>query len=284
MINNEVINNFLENMKNKGINRNTYLAYKSDLELLSDYAGDRELLKQDKKFIEEYTNYLKENYKENNLYRKIASFKLFYKKQFEEGKIETLIIDDVKHYKSSEHIPQLIEKSEAEELYGVCGKSEKGIRDSLLMRILYETGIKLSEALSLEKSDIKDSTLVLKSKEKKHIIKLSQELLNSFDDYFALEICGSKKLFEGLTRQNFSAKVKRYGAEAGLGKEVTPVKLKNSAIYNFIEKGVSVRDLKEKLDYTNIGMSGIYKIRNKSEIKKIYESIAIGDWNVSEDI
>ena len=43
-----------------------------------------------------------------------------------------------------------------------------------------------------------------------------------------------------------------------------------------------MRELKERLDYVNIGMSGIYKIRNKSDIKKVYKKIGIGDWDVSE--
>ena len=43
-----------------------------------------------------------------------------------------------------------------------------------------------------------------------------------------------------------------------------------------------MRELKEKLDYANIGMSGIYKIRNKADIKRVYEKISIGDWNVSK--
>jgi len=43
-----------------------------------------------------------------------------------------------------------------------------------------------------------------------------------------------------------------------------------------------MKDLKDKLDYANIGMSGIYKVRNKSDIKRVYEKIGIGDWNVSE--
>jgi hypothetical protein len=58
--------------------------------------------------------------------------------------------------------------------------------------------------------------------------------------------------------------------------------LRNTAMYSFIEEGTTMRELKERLDYVNIGMSGIYKIRNKSDIKKVYKKIGIGDWDVSE--
>ena len=97
-----------------------------------------------------------------------------------------------------------------------------------------------------------------------------------------LSFVSDKKLFDGLSRQNFFARVKKYQREAGIDREINPAMLRNTAMYSFIEEGTTMRELKERLDYVNIGMSGIYKIRNKSDIKKVYKKIGIGDWDVSE--
>ncbi len=279
-----LIDEFLEEIRKKEINTNTYEAYKQDLETLYEYTGEKNLLEQNRDFVNEYIEYLKLNFGESSVYRKIASLKLFYKKLFELGKIEKLIVDDIKQSKKMINLPEVISEDELEKVLEVIENDPKGKRDKLLVKLIYETGIKLIEALNLEKRSIGNGVINLEKGNKKHIIKISSELKEEFNKFFLEDICGEKKVFEGLTRQTFSARVKKYGKKAKLEKSLNPFKLKGSAIYNFIEEGVSIKELKDRLDYTNIGMSGIYLVRNKSDIKKIYDKIAIGDWNVSENI
>ncbi len=282
--NKTLIDEFLEGIKKKEISKNTYEAYKQDLETLNDYIGEKNLLEQNKEFINEYVEYLKGNFGESSVYRKIASLKLFYKKLFELGKIEKFIVDDIKQNKKKVDLPEVISEEELEKVLGVIQDDSKGKRDKLLINLMYETGIKLVEALNLEKKSIGNGVINLEKNNKKHIIRISKKLENRFESFFLEDICGENKVFEKLTRQTFSARVKKYGRKAKLEKSLSPFKLKGSAIYNFIEEGVSIKELKDRLDYTNIGMSGIYLVRNKSDIKKIYDKIAIGDWNVSKNI
>ena len=202
---------------------------------------------------------------------------------FEQKKIDKLLISDIKNYKNEKNIPEIISEEEFETLYDYCIDNSCSLRDILLIKLLYETGIKLNEALILKKSDIHEEKIIINKNNKQYIIKISDEISEMLKSYLnnteSLDL-----LFDGLSRQNFSTKVRKYALEAGIKKSISPVKLKNSAIYNFLEEGRSVKELKDKLEYTNIGMTGIYKIRNKSEIKKIYEKIAIGDSNVPENI
>lgn len=283
MTNELIINEFLENLNLNGINKNTFEIYKKDLETLVEFAKGNNLLEQDKSFIASYTDYLRETYNLNTVYRKLASLKLFYKKMFEQKKIDKLLISDIKNYKNEKNIPEIISEEEFETLYDYCIDNSCSLRDILLIKLLYETGIKLNEALILKKSDIHEEKIIINKNNKQYIIKISDEISEMLKSYLnnteSLDL-----LFDGLSRQNFSTKVRKYALEAGIKKSISPVKLKNSAIYNFLEEGRSVKELKDKLEYTNIGMTGIYKIRNKSEIKKIYEKIAIGDSNVPENI
>lgn len=279
-----LIDEFLEEIRKKEINKNTYEAYKQDLTTLEEYLGEKNILLQDRDFVSDYIIYLKSNFGESSVYRKIASLKLFYKKLFELGKIEKLIVDDIKQSKKTIDLPEVISEEELLRVLEVIDNDSKGKRDKLLINLMYETGMKLIEALNLEKDSVNNGVINLKKENKKHIIKISKKLENEFESFFSVDICGEKKVFEGLTRQTFSARVKKYGKKAKLEKSLNPFKLKGSAIYNFIEEGVSIKELKDRLDYTNIGMSGIYLVRNKSDIKKIYDKIAIGDWNVSENI
>lgn len=282
MSNNEIVEYFLSELVSKGINKNTYESYKSDLAVLLEFAGDRKLLEQDGDFVKEYTDYLRQNFNANGVYRKIASLKLFYKKLHDASMTSKLITDDIRNYKLNNSLPEILTEEEIKILldYYESMGDEKSKRDILLVRLLYETGIKLNEALTLEKENIADGKITLKNKNKNHILKISSELSSYFNKYLEEGICGDILVFDGLTRQNFFARIKKYGQECGIKKEVSPMKIRNSSMYNMIERGESIKTIKDKLEYSNIGISSIYKIRNKSDIKNVYDRIAIGDWDV----
>lgn len=282
MSNVELVEYFFSELISKDINKNTYESYKSDLVVLLDFAREKNLLEQDSDFIREYMNYLRQNFNSNGVYRKIASLKLFYKKLYDASMIPKLITEDIKNYKLNSSLPEILTEEEINTLLEFCDEKEdrKIKRDSLLIRFLYETGIKLNEALKLEKSNVIDEKITLNSKNKKHILKISPELSFYFKKYLKERQDGENLVFNGLTRQNFFARIKKYGMECGIEKEVSPMKIRNSSMYNMIERGESIKTIKDKLEYSNIGISGIYKIRNKSDIKNVYDRIAIGDWDV----
>lgn len=281
MNNKELLKYFLENLISKDINKNTYESYKSDLNILLDFAGNKKLLDQDRIFIKEYTNYLRESFNSNGVYRKIASLKLFYKKLYENSMIETLITEDIKNYKLNNNLPDILSIEEIDFLLkAINTDDDKCKRDFVLINLLYETGIKMNEALLLTKENISSGKITINNKKRKHIIKISEKLSNILKEYFSRDICGNELIFQGLTRQNFFARIKKYALKAGIEKDVSPMKIRNSAMYHLIENGEDIKSIKEKLDYSNIGISSIYKIRNKNDIKKIYDEIAIGDWNV----
>ena len=282
MSNKELVEYFLSELISKDINKNTYESYKSDLAVLLEFAEDRKLLEQDGNFVKEYTDYLRQNFNSNGVYRKIASLKLFYKKLHDASMTAKLITEDIKNYRLNSSLPEILTEEEVKLLLDYCENAgdEKSKRDILLIRLLYETGIKLNEALTLEKENIADGKITLKNKNKNHILKISSELSLSFKTYFEEGMCGDILVFDGLTRQNFFARIKKSGHECGIKKEVSPMKIRNSSMYNMIERGESIKTIKDKLEYSNIGISSIYKIRNKSDIKNIYDRIAIGDWDV----
>jgi len=280
-MNSELIDKYFDYLEKANISKSTLNSYKNDLETLNIFLGAFSILDFDKIMLMNYINFLRDNYTNNTLIRKLNSFKSFYKYLLTNKIVSEDILDDLKNFKNEYSIPEILSQEELEELYKACEPSEKGKRDILVIKLLLKTGMQLNKVLDLNTEDVTEDTVRFVKNNKKFLIKIDEELREVIVQYKKSSICGEEKLFFGLSRQNFFARIKKYQKDAGIEREINPVMLKNTAIYSFIEEGTPMRDLKEKLDYANIGMTGIYKIRNKADIKKVYEKIGIGDWDVS---
>lgn len=282
MSNKELIAEFLEEIKSKKVAESSSTAYENDLKTLDGFMGDNSILFIDKKILFEYIEYLKLNFEDNVVQKKIASLKVFCKSIYGKGLIKILFTDELKSFKQESSIQEVLTADELELLLRACEPSEKGNRDYLVMKLLIGTGMQLNTVLDLNKDAVNENSIAFEKSNKKYLIKIDDEIKELIVSYKTNSICGIHKLFEGFTRQNFFARIKKYQREAGITKKINPAKLKNTAMFEFIEKGTPMRELKEKLNYTNVGTTGIYKLINKSEMKKIYEKIGIGDWDVSQ--
>ncbi|MBP6408375.1 MAG: tyrosine-type recombinase/integrase [Fusobacteriaceae bacterium] len=282
MNNIELIETYLDNVKKTGVSDSVFLAYKNDLDTLKDFLGENSIILMSKSSIMDYINFLRDNFTNNTVVRKLNSFKNFYKILAQEKKVDSGLLEDLKNFKQEFSIPEVLTEDELEMLFRACEPTEKGKRDILVIKLLLKTGMQLNGALELKTEDVTEESIAFEKNNKKYLVKVDEELKGFIVTYKNSSICGDKKLFDGLSRQNFFARVKKYQREAGIDREINPAMLRNTAMYSFIEEGTTMRELKERLDYVNIGMSGIYKIRNKSDIKKVYKKIGIGDWDVSE--
>ena len=282
MNNIELIETYLDNVKKTGVSDSVFLAYKNDLDTLKDFLGENSIILMSKSSIMDYINFLRDNFTNNTVVRKLNSFKNFYKILAQEKKVDSGLLEDLKNFKQEFSIPEVLTEDELEMLFRACEPTEKGKRDILVIKLLLKTGMQLNEALELKTEDVTEESIAFEKNNKKYLVKVDEELKGFIVTYKNSSICREKKLFDGLSRQNFFARVKKYQREAGIDREINPAMLRNTAMYSFIEEGTTMRELKERLDYVNIGMSGIYKIRNKSDIKKVYKKIGIGDWDVSE--
>ena len=282
MDNSYLVEEYLENVKKTDVSDSVFLAYKNDLDTLKDFLGENSILLINKNSIVDYISFLRDNFTNNTVIRKLNSFKSFYKDLVKNKMVDSGLLEDLKNFKQEFSIPEILSEEELEMLFRACEPTEKGKRDILVIKLLLKTGMQLNRVLELKTDDVTEESITFEKNKKKHLVKVDEELRSFIITYKKSSICGNNKLFEGLSRQNFFARVKKYQREAGIDREINPIMLKNTAMYSFIEEGITMRELKEKLDYINIGMSGIYKIRNKSDIKKVYEKIGIGDWDVSE--
>ncbi len=282
MNNEDLIEMYLEKLSDSEKSKTLCESILNDLNTFKEFILEKKFIDVDREILIKFVEYLKDNFSNNTVIKKLNSCRAFFSYLNEKGFINENILKEIKNLKKSFSIPEVLTYEELEILLGSCETNDKGLRDKLVISLMVATGMQLNKVLELETSSVDENIIIFEKNNKKYIIKVEENLRNIIASYKNSKICGKNKLFEGLSRQNFFARIKKCQEKAGIKKKINPAMLRNTSLFNFIEEGVSVKELKEKLDYVNIGSTGIYKVRNKSDIKRIYEKIGIGDWDVSE--
>ncbi|TDT71740.1 integrase/recombinase XerD [Hypnocyclicus thermotrophus] len=285
-INIKELKNFLNYLQTeKYFAKNTLESYKIDLEVFFSMLNKNydDITEED---ILEHIEILREKYTQNTVNRKVTTYKKFFKYLYKNKKIKKLITENIKNLRQINYIPESLSKLDIKRIIENCDNDKKGARDKLVIYLLINTGLLISEILSIKKSDIVDKKY-LKYSHKKYpkMIELQNDTLELLDEFIEKNnIEDNDYIFLGLTRQNFAARLKKYVKKAGINRNIYPNMFRNTLALDLLEKGEDIKNIKEKLNYINISRAGIYSIRNKKSIKDIYNEIAIGDWDVSENI
>lgn len=206
----------------------------------------------------------------------IASIDKFYKSLYNRKL-------DVKHLypsRKSYSLPNYLTKEEVRKLIAKV----ENIKHRCIIKLLYGSGLRLSELLHLRVSDIDSKSMIIhirKSKgNKDRVVMLSNSLLQELRIYFKKHK-PNDFLFEGQTGGIYSAKsvqmiVKKAASKAGIKKQVTPHTLRHSFATHLLESGTDVRFIQELLGHNSIKTTEIYThITNisKSKIKSPLDSL-----------
>ena len=160
----------------------------------------------------------------------------------------------------------------------------KGIRDKAMLELLYASGIRVSELISLNLEDVNLSVgfLVCRSGEKERVIPLYKVAVSSIQKYLQevrplLAIDSQETaLFvningKRMSRQGFWKIVKGYQSKAGIEKEITPHTLRHSFAAHLLENGADIRDIQEMLGHADLSTTQIYTKVIRSHLKEIYD-------------
>ena len=206
----------------------------------------------------------------------IASIDKFYKSLYNRKL-------DIKHLypsRKSHSLPNYLTKEEVRKLIAKV----ENIKHRCIIKLLYGSGLRLSELLHLKVSDIDSKSMIIhirKSKgNKDRVVMLSNSLLQELRIYFKKHK-PNDFLFEGQTGGIYSAKsvqmvVKKAASKAGIKKQVTPHTLRHSFATHLLESGTDVRFIQELLGHNSIKTTEIYThITNisKSKIKSPLDSL-----------
>jgi integrase/recombinase XerD len=293
----EAIEKFINYLRvEKGFSNNTELAYKNDLSQLASFV-EAEAAKQGKEpswadfnrqeMLSYLLNLQEKRYAETTRARKVAAARSFFKFLAAEGVIKD---DPTQHMESlnvGRSLPKPISVSQAMLLLEQPAKrsTPEAKRDSAMLELLYASGMRVSElvSLNLEHINTVDNEVRCVGKgNKERLIPIAPRAAATVEEYIKearprlVRRDTEKALFlnrrgDRLTRQGFWQILKEYAKAAGLEAQVTPHTLRHSFATHMLNRGGDLRTVQELLGHANISTTQVYTHLTTEHVRRAYE-------------
>lgn len=253
----------------------TYLAHRTGLEFCQVRSGD----------VTDYVEWLKRSGKSSaTISRSVASLKCFYALEQGNGLIDVNPVTGIVLDKSDKKLPQILTSQEVDILLEQPDASDpKGCRDKAMLELLYATGIRVTELISLEVEDVNLSASVVRcrGRDKYRMIPLYSAAVRALSAYMEnvrprlLRDPEVQALFvnmsgEAMSRQGFWKIIKHYQETAKIDKDITPHTLRHSFAAHLLENGADLRSIQEMLGHSDISSTQIYTQLVKKQLKDVY--------------
>lgn len=267
---------------------NTISSYLRDVTQFAEYLDnlyDRGLKEADSDMVRACMEWMQGHGKSpSSVTRFLASVKSFYTYLVSVGEMEVNPAKGVTAAKVERKYPEILTAKEVELfLEQPRCVDPKGFRDHAMMELLYATGIRVSELISLNLSDLNLAAGLLhcESRGKERVIPLYHTAVKALQDYVKnirpglIADSGETALFvnmsgERMSRQGFWKIIKHYQEMAGIQKEITPHTLRHSFAVHLLENGADLRSIQEMLGHADISSTQIYTHVAKRQLKDVY--------------
>ncbi|HHY37879.1 MAG TPA: site-specific tyrosine recombinase XerD [Clostridia bacterium] len=287
----DLISNFIDYLgKQKGLAENTLDSYGRDLKQYKTFlenGGKTSIEDAGPATIVAYLLHLqKQGRAPATIARRLAALKAFYQYLVRENFLQNDPTSNLESPKLEKRLPKVLTVREVDMLLKQPKPTTPtGLRDRAMLELLYATGIRVSELISLNVSDLNLEMGFLKCRGKgarERIVPVGSMALKSVRQYLQEgrpRILGSNtqepSLFlnhhgRRLTRQGFWKIVRKYAQEAKIRKHITPHTLRHSFATHLLENGADLRSVQEMLGHADISTTQIYTQVTKGRLKEIY--------------
>lgn len=278
----------------KGFSTNTREAYQNDLAQLREFlepkagpgpAGWRTVTPE---LLSDYVVSLRDRgYAATTVARKVAALKSFFSFLMDEGLVKHDSSDQLSSPKVGRPLPKILSLEEVGMILAQPRqrpRTAEAIRDEALLQMLYATGMRVTELVSLNVESVNlDGRLVrcLGKGSKERILPVHQEALRIVASYLEIgrpllvRSVGERALFlnrrgQRLTRQGFWLILKSYAVKAGIKAHITPHTLRHSFATHMLRGGAPLRNVQELLGHANISTTQVYTHLTSDHVRDEY--------------
>jgi len=282
------INNYKDYLTNeRRVANNTVSSYIRDITQFSEHLQNGEINDFDnvtKEDVQYYISLLLDTGRSPaTVSRFIASIKAFFRRMMDDGfkgPNPTTGLDSITYSKKS---PSILTSEEIERLLEQPGINDiKGCRDKAMLETLYATGIRVSELIMLDITDVNLVTGLLTCRNgKERTIPLYATAVRAISHYLsfsrpAMAVTGEVSLFVNtgggrMSRQGFWKILKSYLEAAQISEDVTPQMLRHSFAAHLLENGADLRSLQKMLGHADISSTQVYARVVNQQLKDVYE-------------
>lgn len=272
----------------RGTSRNTEVSYERDLKKLEKFLteeGIKSVEQINATLLNSYVMHMeRQNFAASSISRSIASIRAFFYFLCRERGWKENPAENLKAPKIEKRLPGVLTIEEVDLLLKQPKENTaKGIRDRAMLELLYATGIRVSELISLTLKDInlKLGYITCSHKEKERVIPFGSAAKRWVEHYMEgarTELLGeqeSEMLFlncsgKSMSRQGFWKVLKSYAEAAGIQQDITPHTLRHSFAAHLVQNGADLKSVQEMMGHADISTTQIYMNMNINKIRDVY--------------
>ena len=287
---NPVVQRFLDVVwMERGLSANTLAAYRADLLALGRWLESRgtalpEATRVD--LLEFVAARAERGARPRSTARQLSSFRCFFRQQLRDGVIDLDPTLDISMPRSGRSLPKSLTEAEVERLIGAPRAGEPlGIRDRAMLEVLYATGLRVSELVSLKHQQVNLNQGVVRISGKgnrERLVPLGGEAIGRINDFMAGprdEILGRQTtdyLFptrrgDRMTRQSFWHIIKRYARLAKIEKPLSPHTLRHAFATHLLNHGADLRVVQMLLGHSDLSTTQIYTHVARERMKELHD-------------
>ncbi|MCS7258638.1 MAG: tyrosine recombinase XerC [candidate division WOR-3 bacterium] len=282
----EQIDAFLKYLcEERNFSFHTIRSYKVDLgqflEYLSDRKKHRNLLLVKKEDIRDFLGYLFQyGYDRRSIARKLSTLKSFYKFLVRKKILTLNPARFIKTPKITKKLPGFLSEYQVQKILNIQGNDEKSLRDRAILEVLYATGIRVSELVGLNVTDVDfaDETIRVQGKgNKERIIPLGSYAQKALKEYLAVrKDQNNSALFLNRRGQRISNRavqtiVKRIISRLPEATKTNPHILRHSFATHLLDRGADLRVVQELLGHSSLHATEVYTHVTVEHLKKVYD-------------
>ncbi len=282
------VEQFIEYLEyEKKYSENTLVGYENDLRDFSEYISVNKM--DFKKMVyKDVTNYLiflsDQNLKSTSINRHLSSIRSFYDFLIKQNVVEASPFHLVSGPKKEQKLPNYLQYEEFLDLVAACDETALGIRNRMILELLFATGVRVSEAVNIKLADIdfKNREIKITGKGKKMRIvyfnKVCQEVMSKYVLEARQELAKGQKseflflnhLGRPLTRRGIADILEKLIKKSALKHKISPHTLRHTFATLMLNEGMDIREVQELLGHARLGTTSIYTHVSNEELRRIY--------------
>lgn len=286
----EMIEEYLIELEIRNYSQNTIRTYKSVIKRFHEYLQSVTDLYDEKRFLKSFKKYIQHLKRDRDVSQNYIYLVTVVSKRFLEFH-HLYFLDEVHAPKRTKSLPKSLNESEVENLINAFDyeledadeadliRTKTRLRDKLVLTLLYSSGIRVSELVSLFIKDIDfhERTIRIRGKgDKDRIVLFDNNAKELIEEYISIKDFDSDYLFtnrvnDPLTTRYVQVMIKDYANEAGIKKRVTPHILRHSFATHLLKNGVDIRVIQQLLGHSNLSTTQIYTSVDMETLKNVYD-------------
>ena len=281
------ISEFLDYLKyEKNYSDNTIIGYSNHLKLFNNYFENKKITNInniDYTLIRNYINYLYNLYNTKSICNHISSLRSFFKYLKHEDIIKNNPLTLIENPKLEKKLPKFLYYEDIEKVLNVPDlNTDIGIRDALILELLYVTGIRVSELVNIKLKDIELSNKKIKitgKGNKQRIVMYGERCMNLLDkylkirtnfltednDYLLLGVKG-KKINDRMVRKI----INEISIKSGINMNISPHVFRHTFATHMLNEGADLRSVQELLGHENLSTTTIYTHVTNERLRSVY--------------